>query len=364
MTTKKIFLVIILFTVTAVLFGEELEFVTVKKTMLYNNIASNPRANDEPIFEIDEGTKVIYTQWPYITKKILNNKVESIVGTFEYNKTKYYIDCTNLVPSNTINIFDSSFITDLNNSNRKVWVPSYYVKVLQSLERNTILLLDPFFEKKYDPYWQQNDDKMEWFDYFIIFFPRYVFDITNSAMILNENIRFIVKRIKKTNNGYIVTVKFAMKDWEDYIYDSFNWDSIKGKEFFDMILYIGGEYMDVYLDDMEHKLTTFALVDQIFLRELKSLVENKKVDLSKVHFPRRADGSIDNYLTSELLTDTDVTQIEDKTPEAAIEKNAFSKNNADKTSLPLWAWFVFIGIAVAVSGGVAAVIVVLRKKAG
>jgi len=57
----------------------------------------------------------------------------------------------------------------------------------------------------------------------------------------------------------------------------------------------------------------------------------------------------------------DVFQIEDKMPQSAIEKNALSKNNADKTSLPLWAWFVFIGIALAVSGGVA-VFVIKRKK--
>jgi len=39
-----------------------------------------------------------------------------------------------------------------------------------------------------------------------------------------------------------------------------------------------------------------------------------------------------------------------------------TQNNADKISLPIWAWFVFIGIALAVSGGVAAFIVIMRKK--
>jgi len=263
-------------------------------------------------------------------------------------------NCADLVPSNTVDTFDPSFISDLNSNTRKTWIPAYCIAVLQSQDRDTILTLDKYW-REFES-WIQGGVLIEWFDYF----RPSEFCIFNSVLVKDTHISMMIKNIIRTNNGYVVTVKFARKDWEKFKTDDLNWDSVKEKEFFYMILCIDGEYMDVYLDDMEHKLTTFALVDQIFLNELKLLVENEKADLSKVHFPLRADGSMD-YPSPVLATDTNN---EDKISEAAIEKNTLSKNNADKTSLPLWAWFVFIGIAVAVSGGVAAVIVVLRKKAG
>jgi hypothetical protein len=344
MTTKKIFLVIILFTFTTVLFGEELEFVTIKRTMLYNSYISELNLNRDAVFEIEEGTRVKYPVNPHIVRTKATYGTLIIIGTFLYKNNEYYINCADLIPVNTTDTFTPSFISDLNSPNRKTWVPSYYIEVLQSQNRDTVLLLEPYWKQKYDPYfWGDHDgNRQEWYENFILLFPYYEFVITNSAIIFNEDTRFIIKNINKTANGYNVTVKFVWKNWENEIRDSFNWNIIKGKEYFNMILCIDGDYMDVYIEDMEHKLNTFVQVDQVFLNELKALIEKKP----------------------ELSTDTDISQTEDKTPENAIEKNALSKNNADKTSLPIWAWFVFFGIALAVSGGVAAFIVVLRKKAG
>jgi len=340
MTTKKIFLVIILFTVTAVLFGEELEFVTIKRTMLYNSYISKLNFNRDAIFEIEEGTRVKYPVNPHIVRTKATNGTLIIIGTFIYKNNEYYINCADLIPVNTTDTFDPSFISDLNSPNRKTWVPSYYVKVLQSQDRDTILLLEPYWKQKYDPYcvFEIIGGRQEWYEYFILLFPFYEFVITNSAIIYNEDTRFIIKNISKTANGYNVTVKFVWESWEKYIRDSFNWNIIKGKEYFNMILCVDGDYMDVYIEDMEHKLNTFVQVDQVFLNEFKALIEKKP----------------------ELPTDTDVTQTEDKTPQSAIEKNALSKNNADKTSLPLWAWFVFIGIAVVVVGGI--VVFAVKRK--
>jgi len=292
--TNRCFLLIVFFAVTTMLFGEDLEFVTVRKTMLYDDSTSDFNKSKNALFEIDKGIKVKYSIRPRMFKKASEN---IIVGTFIYNDTKYYINCVDLIPVNTVYMFDQSFISDLNDNNRKIWVPAYYIKVLQSLDRNTILTLDRHW-RDFDPYWLGNVPALyeEWYERFLAMFPCNEFDILNSVLWLNSDIGMMIKNITKTNNGYAVTVKFVYEDWEDYKHDDLNWDSVKEKEFFDMILCIDGEYMDVYLDDMEHKLTTFALVDQIFLKELKSLVENEKADLSKIKsFPKRADGSTDSY---------------------------------------------------------------------
>jgi hypothetical protein len=357
MTTKKIFLVIILLTVTAALFGEDLVYITTTKTMLYDSTKSSFDKSRDALFEIKKGVKVKLSEKPFVFRKLTNNVEDMIIGTFIYNNEEYYIDCADLVSSNTVDTFDPSFISDLNSNTRKTWIPAYCIDVLQSLNRDTILKFDKYW-REFEP-WYQGGGIINWFDYFS---PN-EFSICNSVLVIGTHVSMMIKNIIRINNGYFVTVKYSRNDWKIYQHNDLNWDYVKEKEFFDMILCIDGEYMDVYLDDMEHKLTTFALVDQIFLSELDSLVENEKADLSKVRFPRRADGSIDNYLPK-LSAETDVSQTENKMPESAIEKNALPQNNDKKISLPLWAWFVFIGIALAFSGGVAVFIVVLRKKAG
>jgi hypothetical protein len=350
MTIKKIFLLIILFTVTAVLFGDDWEFITEKKTMLYDCKKSSFNKSQDALFEIEKSIKIKLSERPFVFRKLTNNVEDMILGTFIYNNEEYYIDCADLVPLNTFDTFDLSFISDLNSNTRKTWVPAYYIAVLQSQDRDTILTFDKFW-REFEP-WIQGGGVIEWFDYFT---PS-EFSICNSVLVKDIHISMMIKDIKKTNNGYAVTVKFARKDWEKFKTDDLNWDSVKEKEFFDMILCIDGEYMDVYLDDMEHKLTTFALVNQIFLKELKSLVENnKKADLSKVHFPHRADGSTDDYLTSELSADTDVFFVKNKKPESAIktenQQKAIVQNSDEEATLPLWAWFAIIGGAVVVVGG-------------
>jgi len=353
---KRRLLFILLVFFPCVLFTEELEYITVRKTALYDyeKDSSFLIIPNDAILVINKGTKLKYIWEAHTAKRIIFDKTKVIIGTFVYNNKIYKVDCADLVPSNTVDTFAPSFISDLNSNTRKTWVPAYCIAVLQSLNRDTILKFDKYY-REFEPRYL-GGGVLYWFDYFS---PN-TFSICNSVLVLNTHVSMMIKNIIKTDNGYYVTAKFANKGWEEFKYDDLNWDSVIEKEFFDMILCIDGEYMDVYLDDMEHKLTTFALVDQIFLSELDSLVENEKADLSKVHFPRRADGSIDNYLP-ELSTKADVFLVEDKMPQSAIEKNALPKNNADKTSLPVWAWFVFIGIAVAVSGGVA-VFVIKRKK--
>ena len=79
--------------------------------------------------------------------------------------------------------------------------------------------------------------------------------------------------------------------------------------------------------------------------------------MAEVHFPLRTDGNM-VYLPPILATDTNN---EDKISEAAIEKKAIIQNNGEASTLPVWTWFVFIGIAFAVSGGIA-VFVIKRKK--
>ena len=362
MSARSIFFISVFFTVTAVLFGQDLEYVTIRRTMLYSNPAANPVSSGQPLFEIDADIRVKHIERPSVFTKLTNNNgVVVILGTFEYNNIKYYINCADLVPANTVDTVAPLLISDLNSSDRRTWVPSYYAGVLQSLDRDTVLLLDSYWREKYDPYRYGNPGdnyREEWNERFLVLFPCNEFLIFNFVLTYNNDIFMVIKNIKKMYNGYIATVKFSEVDWEQYKHDNLNWDHVKGKEFFDMILCVDGDYMDVYLDDMEHKLTSFVLVDQVFLNELKALIKDNNADLSRISsWPKRADGSIDYPLPSNTK--------EDKQPELTdlyvdTENQRVAQSSAKTSAIPLWAWFAITGGAVVIAGGV--VFAVRRRK--
>jgi hypothetical protein len=358
MPARSIFLISVFFTVATVLFGEDLEYVTIRRTMLYSNPAANPVSSGQPLFEIDADIRVKHIERPSVFTKLTNNNgVVVILGTFEYNNIKYYINCADLVPANTVDTVAPLLISDLNSSDRRTWVPSYYTEVLQSMNRNTVLLLDSYWREEYDPYWQQDGYRYEWYECFYDVFPRSKFVFSNSVLMFSNYYGVMIKNVEKMDNGYFVTVKFTEEDWEGFKKDSLNWNYIKGKEFFDMILCIDGDYMDVYLNDIEHKLTTFVLVDQVFLNEMKTLVKDGYADLSKItSWPRRADGSMDYSLPEVSITPS--------TPESIVSTNdqysETAQNSARKSAMPLWAWLAVIGGVVVVGGAV--VFVVIRKK--
>jgi len=292
MKAKSIFLLIILFTSTAALFCEELEFVTIRRTMLYYPVWSSLDVSRDAAFEVEEGTRVSYVERPSLALRTTVSDERIISGGFVYNNTPYIINSADLIPANTVDTFYPSFISDLNSSDRKVWVPSWYAKVLQSMDRNTILSIAPYWEHEYDPWWMITG-RQEWYESFYGRFPINEFLISNSALIINQFIRILIRNIRKVENGYAVTVSFA---WENWVYhkNSLNWDRVDGKEFFDMILIVDGDYMDVYLEDTEHKLETFMLADRVFLNEMRSLVRDNTADLSRItSWPRRANGTMD-----------------------------------------------------------------------
>ena len=360
---RSVLLFIILFAIISKLYGEDLEFITVKRTMLYDNTTVSFNPMRDTLFEIDEGTIVKYVERPYIL--VTQQKPSMIRGTFKYLSENYLINCADLIPLNTNNTFDSTLITDLNGIERKTWVPWYFPNVLQSMDRNVVLLYDTFWAN-YDPLLHAiHGDIRQWYDIFFGAFPLNTLSISNSALVYNRLIGFIIRNIQTNNLGYVVTVKFNDNNWKNYKEDDLNWDIVNNKEFFDMILILDGDYMDVFLENMDNKLTTFVLVEQALLDELYSLGINKPVDLSRItHWPRRADGSMD-YPPPSVNTSNDQNSLEES--EQVVDSKTTLESESPQTTkdsqFPLWL-FIGGGLVLLVVVGVGVVIVVKHWKKG
>jgi len=281
-----------------------------------------------------------------------------VLQRVEYNDREYVVQADMLVPANTVDLFDDSWITKPSNNPDSLWLIDYYLSVLLSENRNT------FYEYEYKimDYWDETKTFgiAEWYESVYIYSRLDIYQIGIYAGGFQKK-KFFITNIVKINNGYKITVidrKYVKNDKElDYENTiAFPTDRI----FFDLLLIKDNDFIDMYLDTTKNHLATFVRVNKDIADELTSLLENNTCDLSKIKsWPKRADGSTIKY--SPPAKNADISQTEDKISEAAIEKKAITQNNGEASTLPLWAWFAIIGIAVAVTGGVA-VFVIKRKK--
>ena len=358
MATKKIFLVIILFTVTAVLFCQEkASYYVNKDDGLYNDYNSTPYKISGKVYKGEPITSIKGEVYKVNSSDKKINRVEvSTKNNWGWLNT------------NSISIVDSEILPEEITENE--WTNSYYLDVMRQGNRDALFAYEPFWRDYFHLYSNSfgiQSITKEWYE---IAYSLPVFEFGNiyaklSLFSYNYNI-FIFGKISKNNGVFYFPTTCTKKKIvfdEKYIERNF---SLDGK--YNMMLILDGDYLDVYINS-EKTFSLIKLTKEI-KNQFENLMEYNKCDLTNITFPKRVYGSTD-YPMPELPTDTYFFQEENgmpvylyRSPEIIFEKNALPKNNADKTSLPLWAWFVFIGIAVAVSGGVAAVIVVLRKKAG
>jgi hypothetical protein len=195
---------------------------------------------------------------------------------------------------------------------KEMWLPLYYLDVLQSKDRESLLKYEPYLNPKN---WKYEDRGLS-SDWYVSMY----FGLDNVMMIFFNGMiytaegekNFLVKNIIKTNYGYEVSCYGPLIEsygsyWDEMIkrYPGFKWELyIEGAV--TLFLYIDGEYMDIYMDqvDAEHKFGTVIRAKEEFIRQLQLLLETNTCDLTNVIWPRRADKQIETgktYRTAEVL---------------------------------------------------------------
>ena len=189
-------------------------------------------------------------------------------------------DCDQMLPDSIISIEEIGI--------SKKFVPSYFLEVLKNKDASII--------KKYDYQYYMYDYaepyiglglQADWF------YPV----ISNIGIRFHNSESFLFNKIEKIAEdkfrctGY-GTPDFGRMDINEDIWDSyFSYEQIDSGKYESLILHIDGDYIRIYSETNNKHLITYVKISDNLEEQLISLFKDKVCDLSKVTWPRRADGS-------------------------------------------------------------------------
>jgi len=215
---------------------------------------------------------------------------------------EYTIPAFAIIPEKTESLFSENFITDISDSDRKVWLQTYFLDVLISQDRNAVYNYAPKAIQYFSDWKKEDEYASDWFDMGLT---------EESLTILQTQISlagiysysFWVKNIKEISNGYKVSVYGRIPEKTVSQYDDFGFPNINNNvSNFDLFFIFDGDYLDIYMSSMDNHLSTVALVSQELYEKVSGLIiANSTVDLTSITWPTRADGSMDYPVPSGIL---------------------------------------------------------------
>ena len=175
----------------------------------------------------------------------------------------------------------------------RFWIHSYYQQFLAGAQRETLFYYEPFWRDEYyeltrhlgrhqDPWWE--------------FAGRTKFIIRDNlvqitGIPINGFISFATITQRKYDNTIILYVLCEHKSnfvQHNYLNSRFN----EGKTY-RLTLVVDGDYMDIFVGNDTKSMVTLIGVDNYFARSVSDFFIDGTVDLSRIVWPRRADGTMD-----------------------------------------------------------------------
>lgn len=214
------------------------------------------------------------------------------------------------------------FISKINKENE--WIPIEYLDVMKSKNRETMKIIAP--QLNYEKEWDDLDDCWkEWYERYIEYYEieRIFFDesigISMSGnqkinkLEINKQYDYEIISIKKTSYYYILLKQDSASIF-NYNYersfispikelrqtplysenpDYYDNDEYKYDEIvIDAKFIFDEDYLTVYANNDKFKQVYFRCTDETF-EQLKSLIYTNTIDLTRVTWPRHADGTCD-----------------------------------------------------------------------
>ena len=242
--------------------------------------------------KIKKGTILnLRDNWSFLISDTVNI---SIHGSSTYGKIFPEI----AIPLRTDTLFDEDFLCT-NTKKSFLWLPVYYLDFLKSKQRD-YLLKNGEKDVLIEVY-----DGEHWIDYFLLENYLKVTNIMIGLGIVNDETEhrtydLNIIDIKKVNHGYDVTVTNGRRiiNTMSEIYDIDNWLFSVMPNYTDytpykLLIRFDGDYLNLFLNNLNTPIQTFFKAYTETQEQIRSLVKINTVDLSRVTWPRHADGTCD-----------------------------------------------------------------------
>ena len=178
---------------------------------------------------------------------------------------------------------------ELHNKINGIWVVSYIFDILKSNSFNTLL--------EYEPFWQTEWKTSVGEDWKDDYFPSYII-ITDNYIYISSyatGYRFYLIQNEMKNNRCKCYSKDKFVHGQVSAKNDFL-TKLEGKEKENFYFKIDSDYLSLYIEDeKQEKLNTFVKIQDYKEIEGKIhlIIRGEKIDLSRVTWPRHADGTCD-----------------------------------------------------------------------
>ena len=244
---------------------------------------------------IKKDTTVIWK--PYNSVYVEYNDDEYLIEDFqidvEYKNEIIYMLSTDLQVIDTEKIVDNKKLLRL--------IPEYYLEVL--CKKNTDLI----FEKQ--PLWNERKKRMENepFPFKESFQPESYY-ISNTVILFSQHNYYLVKNVIKSDNNMEIDLLHYTDDditerygkTEDVFSDVYN--KFRSNSNIKLLIQTDGDYFDLWIDTKENYIGKYIAASESLCEQIVNLVRSNKCDLSKVTWPRHADGTCDYEDVSSIKT--------------------------------------------------------------
>jgi len=259
---------------------------------------------------------------------------------------------------------DPNFINTWGNPSAAIgdamWVPYFFADILRMQDRNKLIDIRPRLEIG-------DDGDNPWYMNSVVNlrFGRAMF--LNSGIMLGDGTRLAVRNIRRTDFGYSVDCVVSTLDgrsfWGALLAESAFWAAYSRGDAVTLLLYLDGDYLDIYTYGSDIHVGTFIRVGREFQTQYQSLIRWNTSDLTNVVWPQRADGS--RHFTPPVVQPSPAPVAQEidepvETTEAVGEQAVpVAQDDTATSSMPPWLLAVIIG-GVAVVGGV--VLFAVKRK--
>lgn len=241
---------------------------------------------------INKDTIVKKTKTYIYDGKRYTDRVDYQYGTdIIYNGEEYVINLESIIPAQTEELFDEEIISNKLERKELYWTTETILDILKSNTRDNYYRL---FKETIEAYEQRKGiyDEMEWYEG--VCFNKH--NINNISLVLSDDIKYsyyyFINKIEKTSNGYLVACELNDSKIEQISYLNDKLETLRNQEEITYRFIKDGDYLYIYSMDNQ-LLFVYVLVNKSVSEQYETLFQKGKADLSKVTWPRHADGTCD-----------------------------------------------------------------------